>query len=89
MGRETRQKVGGQGFRPAKGYLAHGGVARGLGLLSPIPVGVRIGRCGITEPNFGSSAEGVQVDHRTWSGGQEVRRKKQHQLAREPLAFCW
>ena len=61
MGRETRQKVGGQNVRPAKGHVAHGGVARGLGLLFPSPVGVRIARCGITDFKLGSCAEGVQV----------------------------
>ena len=33
VGRETRQKVGWQKFRPASGYVVHGGVARGLGLV--------------------------------------------------------
>ena len=28
-----RQKVGGQSFRPTKGYVAHDGITRGLGLL--------------------------------------------------------
>ena len=49
--RETRLKVGGQNFRPAKGCAAHGGVARGLGLLFQSPIGVRAACCGITELN--------------------------------------
>ena len=61
MGTETRQKVGWQHFRPAKGYLAYGGVARGLGLLFPGLVGVRIARCRIPELKFGGCVEGVQV----------------------------
>ena len=33
-----------------KGFVAHGGVGRGLALCySPSPVGVRIARCGIPE----------------------------------------
>ena len=51
VGRETRQKLGWQSFRLAKGDVAYGGVPRGLGLLFPSPVDVRIARCGITELN--------------------------------------
>ena len=52
VGRETRQNVGWKNFRPANGYVARGGLARGLGLLFPSPVGVRIARCGIIELDF-------------------------------------
>ena len=61
MRKETRPKVGGQSFPPAKDYVAHGGAARGLGLLFPSPAGERIARCGITELNFSSCAEGIEV----------------------------
>ena len=59
--RKTRRNVEWQNFRPARGYVAHGSVARGLCLLLPSLVGVRIVSCGITELQFGSCAEGVQV----------------------------
>ena len=61
MRKETRQKVDWQSFRPAKGYVAHDGVACGLGLLFPSPVGVRIARGRVTELKFGSSPEGTQT----------------------------
>ena len=61
VGRETRQKIGLQKFRPAKGHVAHGDVVRGLCLLFPSLIGVRIARCRITELKFGSCAEGIQV----------------------------
>ena len=53
MGRKTRQRVGWQPFRPTKGYVADGGVARS-------PVGVPIAPCGISDLEFGSCTEGVQ-----------------------------
>ena len=58
---KTRQNVGEETFRPAKDYVAHGGVACGLGLLLPSPVGVGIARCRITALKFSSCAEGIQV----------------------------
>ena len=61
MGRETRQKVGWQNVRPAKGCVAHDGVAHRLNLVFLSSVGVRIGGCGITEVELGSCAEGVKV----------------------------
>ena len=63
MGMETRPKVGWQNVRPAKGNVAHGIVARGLGLLCPNPIGVRITCCRITELKFGNCAESVEVIH--------------------------
>ena len=47
MKRETRPKVGGLNFRPAKDYAAHGVVARGFGLVFSSQVRVRIAGCGI------------------------------------------
>ena len=48
MKRDTRSNVGGQSSRLAKGYVAHGGVARGVYLLFPSAIGVRLAHCGIT-----------------------------------------
>lgn len=41
MRRKTRRKVGRRGCRPAKNHVAHGGVARGRGLLLPRPAGAQ------------------------------------------------
>ena len=73
VGRETRQKIGWQNVRMAKDYIAHGDVARGLGLSCPSPVGVKIEGCGITELRVGSRAEGVQVSR---GDGRGVSRRR-------------
>ena len=77
MRRETRRKVGMQRFRPAKSYVAHGGVARGLGLLLPSPVGMRIARCGITELNWAAAPRAsksvVVTDDTSVGGGSRER----------------
>ena len=67
---ETRQNSRQTKLPAGNGYVAHGGVARGLSLLFPSPVGVRTARCGTTELNFGSCAEGIQVGRVT--GGTSV-----------------
>ena len=45
MQRKAREKVGWQGQRPVKKYVAHGGVVHELGLLHPRPDGVGL-TCG-------------------------------------------
>ena len=57
MGWDTRRNVGGQSFRRAKAYEAHGGVARGLGLLFWRPGSVRSERCGINKLEFAGCAD--------------------------------
>ena len=71
MGREKLPNVGWQKFRPAKGYVAHCGVARGLRLLFPCPIGVQ---------NHQIEIRQLRREHRSHSWGQAVR-----QLAAEAV----
>ena len=62
MGRETGRKNRRAKLPVGQGlYVAHVDVARGLSMLLPSPAGVRIARCGVTELEFGSCAEGIQI----------------------------
>ena len=56
----ARQKIGRQDRWPVDRDVTHHDVARRLGVLLSLPIGMRITRDGISKPQFSSVAEGVR-----------------------------
>ena len=56
----TCQDVGWQGRRPADRDVTYRGVERRLCVLFSLPIGMRITRDGIGEPQFSSVVEGIR-----------------------------
>ena len=54
------KEIGWQGQRPADRYVKYRGVARRLCKLFALPIGMRITRDGIREPQFSSNVEGIR-----------------------------
>ena len=67
MRREAQRKVGRKSFRPAKGYVAHGGVAHGLDLLCKSVVVT-------ADTSIGSGLGGIFSLAKFSSGGERAGR---------------